>query len=396
MDIRDNFYEKRTAFDRLLHNATLMGTHKSKKFLGKLFDERKLHIRGLSRDMVEKGKADFFLLLDIFEEKYKEQADLGFYRESGLLYPCFKVIYPEFVITNSKGRRHTIKDLIVLHSFNFSNGCIHPSQLEGGRLSKTNLEILSGYQQSHLGSFSIWPTEPLYISKFCVGSATDVSLMLAEFEVEMDFDRYELFLFCVDSMITWESLEGVPYIKMETIANAGSKRITNSTRYLEDTIVTKILERKLPLKLDFYVDEGRYKIYPNLKANDFIKEVVSNTLTFADLKKVLVTRTPNTFDNFLELKAEGAVQIRSTKITSTDHYTLFRGKKVYPKVIKEDRRQQSATSVDDTVVYPKFLENVLRKLEKRIYEQTVTKSTVELINTRNNAFRGTTSDTVSM
>jgi hypothetical protein len=383
----------------ILNNATLLGLHKNKKFLEKLFLTNHIKIRGVETSSQRVSAiADFFKILDLFEEKYKGQADLGFHYDQvyGYYMPYFKVFYPKFTITNSTGRSHEIRDLFVYHSFKFSNGSVHPYKLEGGRLSKTDLEITSGYQQSHLPSNSSWKSNPFYCTNFCVGSDTDVSLMLAEFEVEMNFDRYELFLFCVDSMITWESLEGIPHMKMENINNANSSRVSSSSERDENKVITHIMDNKMPLDVDFYIANGLYKIHPNLRASDFIKKIVLKNLTFDMAKTILVSKVPNTFDNYLQMKAEGAVAKSMNKISATQDYTIFRGRKIYAKIVKEDRRNEVPISVEDYIVYPKFLENVIRKLESRIYEKAVVKSATEIYNSSNNAHRGVTSDTVSM
>lgn len=390
--IKDNAI---TLYKQVLNNASLMGLHKNKKFLEKLFDKNILIIEGTSSNLT-KIKSDFFKILDLFEEKYKGQADLGFYQVvNDQFTPYFKVLYPKFTITNSQGRTHEIRDLFVYHSFKFSNGSLHPYKLEGGRFSKTDLEILSSYQQSHLGSHSSWIINPFYCSYFCVGGDTDVSRMLAEFEVEMDFDRYELFLFCVDSMITWESLEGVPFIRMETVEKTGSFRVTNSNVNYENAVIANIIDNKIPLDVDFYVSEGLYRIRPNLRASDFIKKIVLDCFDFNVAKTILVSRVPNTYDQFQQMKVGKDVVQKMNKITVTD-YTIFRGKKIYPKIIKKDTRKEVSISIENYIVYPKFLENVITKLESRIYEKAVVKSATKLYHTSSNALGGITSNTVSM
>ena len=395
-NIKDN-NEFNSEIKRILNNATLLGLHKNKNFLATLFDKFYITMPGHSSSNKEKVKADFFAILDLFEAKYKDQADLGFHYDenTGLMIPYFKVIYPKFTITNSQGRSHVIKDLIVCHTFSFANNCVYPHQLYGTRLSKTHLEVLSGYNQSHLPNQKDWPNVPFWCNRFCIGSDTDVSRMLAEFEVEMDLDRYELFLFCVDSMVTWESLEGVPYIKMETITNAGSNRVTGVSENFVDKVIFTIIEEKLPLDVDFYVDQGVYKILPNEKAGEFVKKIVLRKIQFEEAKRILVSRVPNTYDNYLMMKSDSSLAKSTSKINSPD-YIIFRGKKVYPKIIKEDSRTQVATSIEDYIVYPKFLKNVIRKLEYRIYEKAVVKNATKLFNTSSDAFRSVASDTVSV
>lgn len=393
--IRDNNPEQ-DLIKTILNNATLLGLHKNKKFLERLFDKETIKIKGTLGIDKTKVKADFFKILDLFEEKYKGQADLGFLYEDGYFIPYFKVIYPKFTITNSHGRSHEIRDLFVYHSFKWTNGAVHPYKLEGGRLSKTDLEVTSSYQQSHLSSHSSWKDNPLYCSYFCVGGDTDVSRMMAEFELDMDIDRYELFLFCVDSMVTWESLEGVPFLRMEVVKNANNLRVNSFNIMYTEDIVHLILSEKVPLDVDFYISNGMYKIQPNLRASEFIKKLVLRKFTFDKYKSILVTRQANTFDQYLQMRPEGAVATSLNKITATEEYIIFRGRKVYPRIIREDRRNQKPISIEDYIVYPNFLEDVIRKLESRIYEKAVVKNTTRLYHTISNANRGVTSDTISV
>lgn len=382
---------------KLLHNAVLTSQHKNKKFLKKLLEEGYIVFEGAeSMSDVTKLSEDFFAILDLFEAKYKDQADLDFYYDGSFFLPYFKVFYPKYIITNSQGKTHEIKDLFVIHLFKWNGNALYPSKLEGGRLSKTQLEVLSGYQQSHLGSHKGWTSEPLYCSYFCVGGDTDVSRMMAEFSVDMDMDRYELFLFCVDSMITWESIEGVPFIRMEVVKNADSVRVHSTNTRAASKVLKTIMDQKIPLDVDFYISEGLYRIHPNVRASEFIKRIALTCMTFSEYQTILVSRVPNTYNHFLQMKAENAVGIAAVKITSTEDYTLFRGRKLYPKIIKEDSRLSKPVSVEDHIIYPNFLDYVIRELESRIYEKAVVKSATKLYHTSGNASRGVTSDTVSL
>jgi hypothetical protein len=94
------------------------------------------------------------------------------------------------------------------------------------------------------------------------------------------------------------------------------------------------------------------------------------------------------------MKPEGAATTNLNRIVATEEYTIFRGRKIYPKIIKEDRRNQKPISIEDYIVYPNFLENVIRKLESRIYEKAVIKSTTAIQNTSSNANRSTASNPV--
>lgn len=397
MHISDHHLATYNGFGKIVHNAMLMNTHKDKDFLQFLFDKGMLHFERCNNPN-QKAINEFYRLLDLFDAKYKNLYDLGFTYDESSFYPYFKVLYPEFTITNSNGDLHTIKDLVVIHNVAYNpdnEGHIYTKHPMGGRLSKTKLEVAAQYQQSHLPGHVAWRHQPFYVINFCVGGDTDVSRMIAEFEVEMDWDRYELYLFCVDSMITWESLEGVPYRKIRDIKNALNNKVTSANQSYVNTLVNRVLKDKIPLNLDFYIDKGLYRIRPNEKANEFVKNLVLQWFDFDRYKFILVSRVPNTFNEFLQMKAEQQTE-QEFDITVPDQYTLFRGKKVFGKLIKEDTRNEPVVPLENLIVYPNFLKDVLNQLESRIYSKAVIKSGVKIHNSLSNANRSVSSDSVSV
>lgn len=397
MEINDKqLLSSASSFRRKIHNAMLMGTHRNKKFLQWLFDKQYLYF--YAGDVSTKSIEEFFKLLDLFEAKYKGNWDLGFENYGEVcLKPYLKVIYPEFTITNSNGESHLIKDLVVIHKVSFSNrsDSVYTLQPQGARLSKTKLEIASSYQQSHLPGYSDWADFPFHAETFCVGGDTDVNRMLAEFEIEMDWDRYELYLFCVDSMVTWESLEGVPYRRMNIIKNALNTRVTGVSEFYSNDVVNHIVADKIPLDVDFYISDGVFKIKPNEKANEFIKSIILQKHPYTIYKSILVTRVPNTFDEFLQMKIENS-PTKTFEVKATDAYTIIKGEKRFAKKIKEDSRIEKPTPIEEYIVYPKFLKNVLSKLESRIYSKAVTKSGIKIYNSLSDANRSPAPDPVSM
>jgi hypothetical protein len=397
MHISDHHLATYDGLGKIVHNAMLMNTHKNKDFLQFLFDKGMLHFQEYDYPN-QKAINEFYKLLDLFDAKYKNLYDLGFAWDGREFTPYFKVLYPEFTITNSNGDLHTIKDLVVIHqvAYNPNNeGHIYTKHLMGGRLSKTKLEVASSYQQSHLPGHVNWRHQPFYVTTFCVGGDTDVSRMIAEFEVEMDWDRYELYLFCVDSMITWESLEGVPYRKIRNIKNALNDKVTSVNQNYVNTIVTRVLMDKITLDVDFYIDKGLYRIRPNERANEFVKNLVLQCFTFDKYKTILVSRVPNTFSEFLQMKAEQQTE-QEFDITVPREYTFFRGKKVFGKLIKEDTRNEPVVPLQNLIVYPNFLKDVLSQLESRIYSKAVTKSGIKIYHSLSNANRSVSSDSVSV
>ena len=376
----------------LIHNATLMGCHKSPKFIQFLV-KNDFVFRGVDCD---NKLNNLIRAIDLFEEKYEDKVELHWIRKGFNNYaPVFKVLYPKFNIINSEGKSHEIRDLFVLHEFYYSSfGSFTIHRPEGGRLSKTVEEVVSGYQQSHLTSHSEWLSSPLDATSFCLGNSTDVAMMLAEFEAELDWDRLELYLYCVDSMISWESLEGVPYRYISSIKNSTSPSVGSYDTRNAERIVQRILSNKIPLDVDFYVKDSRYRIATNKRASNFIKEVVLERLEISAYKNILVTVDPNNCQRYL---AMGTTSIsKGMEIINKEHYTIFRGKKVYPRVIKEKQEKEKQVSIEDYIIYPKFLEHVCRELEYKIYEKAVANSAARYLSTISDANRSVASDTVSL
>lgn len=376
----------------LIHNATLMGYHKSPKFIEFLV-KNNFVFRGVDCD---NKLSNLIRAIDLFEEKYEDKVELHWLRKGHNSYaPVFKVLYPKFNIINSEGKSHEIRDLFVLHEFYYSSfGSFTIHRPEGGRLSKTVEEVVSGYQQSHLTGYSEWLSGPLDATSFCLGNSTDVAMMLAEFEAELDWDRLELYLYCVDSMVPWESLEGVPYRYISSIKNSTSPSVSSYDTRNAERIVQRILSNKIPLDVDFYIKDNRYKIATNRRASDFIKKIVLDTLTVSDYKRILVTVHPSDCQKYL---AMGTTAIsNSMEVEAKDQYTIFRGKKVYAKVIKEKQEKEKQVSIEDYIIYPKFLDYVCRELEYKIYEKAVANSAARYFSTISDANRSVASDTVSL
>jgi len=385
----------------LIHNAVLMGAHRSKKFLSWLIEYDCLYVDSYSTSQKEDFKENLFKVLDLFEDKYKGMFELDFYSISYREFePYFKVLYPEFTITNSSGDSHQIRDLVVVHRFSYRHsGVFHPDSLQGGRISKTKLEMLSSYQQSHLPGrpYKKWLQNSFEISEFCVGNDTDVSRMMSEFSLGIEWDRYELFLFCVDSMITWESLEGVPFRYMSNIKQADHNRVSsmhNSDR--AQAVSLHICAKREALDFDFFVGEGRYKIKRNSRANETVKEVVLQLFSYDEYNSILVTRDPNNAESYLGMSKENAKEGTKIPPEGQEKYTLFRGQKLRARVLKQNEKNQKKVSMEDYIIHPNFLEDVLTRIEARIYRKIVTQSTAKRASTSNNATRSATTDSISV
>lgn len=124
------------------------------------------------------------------------------------------LVWPFIEMTNRRGDRHDIKDMIVGMPLN-NRGTGFDSALHGGRFTVTHVENFSGYRHSHLYRM----TEG--IQPFCTGSdgINDLwSSLILDGHNSNDFEiRLEGFLHQMYSFLAYESLEGVPYFRMREI-----------------------------------------------------------------------------------------------------------------------------------------------------------------------------------
>lgn len=130
--------------------------------------------------------------------------------------PVLKITikYPEVLIKNDKGHKRLLKELFVSFEINQKGLITH---LSGARTKRTNLEIEKGYVHSHLTS-----NTGLSFSNFCLGTNTPIhtakALFMSAVQENKEINNYfSLFLNNVKSVLEYESLDGVPYIKMEDI-----------------------------------------------------------------------------------------------------------------------------------------------------------------------------------
>lgn len=169
--------------------------------------------------------------------------------------------YDSITITNSEGFEHEILDMIVCSTFAFFKGPagIHmfPSDVLASRVTLNIRESFNGYFHSHLpasqnlrsnnSSDYSYFIRNLKYSRFCTGESSntlgDFLLRSAERAVELgsltseddiptasveDIGRYYAML---DSLLYWESLEGVPYRYISRVISTTSNIYNTRSLY---------------------------------------------------------------------------------------------------------------------------------------------------------------------
>jgi len=383
-DTFNDYILKNSAFIpyRIIYNARLLGLHCNRNWVKKFISMG--YLGYLSEEEQATVLACIGSLLSVFRENYKDNFELVFEpMEYGktMYQVSFRVLYPKFVISNSKGIEHTIRDLIVIHNFEIKDGNLVPTSLRGGRLTRNILEIASQYQQSHLSSITVdtYRKDPFVCTGFCMGSSTDVSILKAELKTDfmqgtIDYNKFELFLYTVDSMVKWESLEGVPYRHITNIPFALNTAVSSYDEKYADNIVKAIINQKIPLDFNFYLDKGFIKIKEDRKASDLIKKVILEKHSYDTYSSMLVTYSPSQ-KVYLKMQLNKPENIKYSIDPSVT--TVFKGVEIKPKILSINRKDEKPLTIENYIVFPKLLQHVLRNLEERIYKKNLVQIAVK-------------------
>lgn len=125
--------------------------------------------------------------------------------------------YPELTVSNTHGRSQKIADFFIKLQLNPYLSSSVGGMFHGMRTSFTFAEFSSEYNFSHLQgsphSFS-W-------SHFCLGH-THFSTLCSTLAIEFNADFFGLFCYQLEQYLSWESLEGGPYKRLENIHERGT------------------------------------------------------------------------------------------------------------------------------------------------------------------------------
>lgn len=182
----------------------------------------------------------------------------------------FVIHWPEVTITNGSKREHTIKDLFTRFPCKVgggSNGKLEFHKIQGMRTTVTLAEFESAYAHSHLQSrnFLLSPNLKCTYSDFCTGDG-DINANTSLLNSELDLDIFKLLLYQVQPFVEWESLEGNPYKRFNSVAEKDFK--FSQAELSTATAVWKNLKdnaRSTPYKLnlDWKYEKGKYVVIDN-------------------------------------------------------------------------------------------------------------------------------------
>lgn len=223
----------------------------SPEALDKLEEERENRIKKCEKDEQTAVK----ILTDIFQDNFDYVKS-----SSGAK---FVIHFPTINITNTNGHKHTIKDLFVVWEFMYDNelGFIPArTRFRGFRGSMSIAEAACNYAHSHLPSCSDLHYSFINLNEFCLG--TGQPLGEAWLKLRRGFNA-DVFLSCclqLEPFLSWESLEGGPYIRISNVINnnkyveiTNDRLLSDAGRTYDQEIIFKVdkLEYELEQRKDF-------------------------------------------------------------------------------------------------------------------------------------------------
>lgn len=292
----------------------------------------------------EKNKEVFNQMREILDKIYKDRwdiqvlsslrdrLDLNGSEFTKLLSKCLEsneavqlvIHFPDITITNTRKDTHNIKDLYVVLKFAVNMKLF---SFDGFRTTLTNIEAFKGYSHSHLSTNRV-------ISWFCTGSgpiSTSISYMRA---TGFDAIKFQILCLNIDKFVKWESLEGVPYIRINTL-NSG--------------IYNDVPEWRIDEILNEQINDIPFeRILPYLKVRYLKNKIIVNY--DKELAKVLLSYLKNVKKYNIE-DISGFYTERGTYLSSAaavileegpfikeflNHNFYFKNQKLEPKIIDID------------------------------------------------------------
>ena len=142
------------------------------------------------------------------------------------------------------------------------------SALRGTRGQITWEEYIANYFHSHLSSKCTDNENCLKTTTFCTGS-NETNDLLAQLMSEYTEELFELYLLTINSMMEWESLEGSPYIRMNTVGLKSREEITLS-RVPYSSL--NLIPTHNMSGINFYYNSGRYGVVIDSKFEELLKK----------------------------------------------------------------------------------------------------------------------------
>lgn len=329
-----------------------------------------------SADLFEKFRLAIRCVNDIYEGNWDIQIKVSTYgNKLRISVEAIVIRIPEASLTNSQMLSHTVKDLFVKIPIYKSGSELKIKELEGGRMQLTYPEWSSQYFHSHLRRTQVSSTgQPPFYSQFCTGSGH-----INDFMANINGDgfneaRFTSLLLQIISMVTWESIEGTPYIYISQIFIRSSGNQDRAFNYsqrnvseLKELIISKHKADNLLPDITFELEGYNYTIKDDDKFDSFLTSV-----NLTEEQKVRFLCRKDESGNYYAYKDHNQRSSSTPPVVRNTY--IFRGEELEFKVTEAPEEE-----ADNAVyfVHPRIKEQIKQELEYDTNIKKIRKSTID-------------------
>ena len=159
------------------------------------------------------------------------------------------VWFPEIIITNSVEQSHLMRDVYLRFQI-YGSGEVSLTHLNRGTV--TEREYRNNYQFSHCNTYNVQE----WCSSFCFGETPikDLRYKLKNKDKLFVFKNLKFFLESLKEYLSWESLEGVPFNKIDNVINNTNRWYSSNYEISEndlETVYNTVIIKISSFKYDF-------------------------------------------------------------------------------------------------------------------------------------------------
>lgn len=282
------------------------------------------------------------------------------------------VRFPEITIRNSRRGKLDLKDLFIRIPVTVSHGSRGGMEFmnpEGARSTISISEYSSGYAHSHLTSIGYSrviekknKSTICWYSGFCLGSG-DIVSMLSQLNADYDIDYLRLLIHHLETYVSWESIEGNPFIRLSNAVEKSysyNKVSLSDCQRIYDAIKSKMQIRDSVPNINWKLKNGAFEIIDDERFEQMFRDTLevryyNGYLIYKDIKGEYFTSSATEIP-------EGVVG------THPDYWLPFKGEK-FIFTVNGNRRMVDSTT-------PRYINPIIKNYVKSRLEQQANTSKI--------------------
>ena len=273
------------------------------------------------------------------------------------------ILFKEINIENSAEQQHLIRDLFVRVKFSLLNNKVYNlSGIDINRATYTEKELSESYMFSHSNASS---RSNSFAGGLCFGDTQLKQFIMNMMKDNAVISVYPL-LSALNEYFRWESLEGTPYKRIDSVINGRSNLGSRARRpFVSQISLNRLIAECENIEYSYTNNYVRYenKTKNRIKLTNKCIEEIDEKLTSAFPVACFYRNNGVSYSNInsmTEYYKEGQEVI------------VFKGEVIKRKIIKDDSNQPQGLKI-----HCEILDEVVNGLEEKIYNKILTKKLEE-------------------